>query len=198
MLGAVWRAYDELHASNWANIPWQEDFDDLERLLSEELVQAIRRNMDGFMPVYAEHGPYERETRSASPAQPRQYDIAFKANEKPWMMWPLEAKVLKSDADTNANLGDYVETLKERYLNCVYAPFSNSGAMLAYMKAPDPETAATHIATRLACSLAQNAEFADRCHKTSHHKRKVPAGKSYPDQFKCHHLLMPLYQTEKV
>jgi hypothetical protein len=89
MLDAVWKAYDDLHGSSWPGVQWHESFDDLERSLTEQFAEAIRRNMDSNMPVYAEHKPAERESRSAPPAAPPEYDIAFKLRSDCRIMWPL-------------------------------------------------------------------------------------------------------------
>ena len=150
--------------------------------------------MDGFMPVDVQHGRFEHESRSRAKrnAQPRQYDIAFYWIDDPRLMWPLEAKVLKSDSDTEENLKNYVDTITTRYLKCDYAPFSSGGAMVGYLKVGDSEAVAAHIAARLGCCLRQYATFPARCHKTSDHRRTIPAGKDYPSEFRCHHLIMPL------
>ena len=103
-----------------------------------------------------------------------------------------EAKVLDSDRNTNENLGNYVETVQDRYLTCYYAPFSNSGAMLGYMKSGSPEVVVQHIARRMGVALATYNAFPAHCHKTSDHWRPVPAGKDYPAEFRLHHLIMPL------
>ena len=196
LLGLVWRAYDDLCTTGWSNVDWSESYDDEERSLSEDLERAIHKVSDRFLPVSIQHGPYEREARKPAPAQPPQYDIAFVFTGDPRIMWPLEAKVLDSDRDTEANFSDYIVTVKERYLTCYYAPFSNSGAMLGYLKSGDPEIVAKHIAARLGATLISYDKFPLRCHKTSDHIRVVPAGKDYPSKFRLHHLIMPL-QKEK-
>ena len=192
LLGTVWSAYDEVRATAWSRVNWSNSYDDVERNLSEDLAQAINDKMDGFLPVHVMHGPFERESRAAPPAQPPQYDIAFRWTNDPRLMWPLEAKVLKSDRDTDDNLEGYLEEGCARFLNCRYAPFSNGGAMLAYLKSGDGETVTVHIGNRLGVVLNPCASFSARCHKTSDHRRAVPAGKDYPVVFTLHHLVLPL------
>ena len=194
LLRLVWDAYDNVSSGFLSSLDWSEDYDDLERSISMELERAIRRGMGDYLPVDVQHGPFEHETRSAAKrnAQPPQYDIAFVWISDPRLMWPLEAKVIHSDSDTQSNLGDYIETVNTRYLTCYYAPFSNGGAMLGYLKSGSPDAVAGHIAKRLSCSLKPHAGFASRCHKTSDHTRQIPTGKDYPSQFRCHHLIMPL------
>jgi hypothetical protein len=192
LLGIVWAGYNDLYTDFLSRIPWSEDYDDVERTISQEFERRIRRQMDGFEPVDVQHGPFERESRAGGAAQPPQYDFAFVWNSDPRLMWPLEAKVLASDADTTTNLGDYVKTVQTRYLTCYYAPFSNGGAMLGYLRAGDPEQVVAHIGRRLGCSLVAHAHFPGRCHKLSGHVRAVPAGCDYPVSFRCHHLILPL------
>ncbi len=192
LLGLVWQAYDDTYSTAWSKDVWTQDYDDEERLLSEELERAIRRASDGYLSVTIQHGPCEREARKLAPAAPPQYDMAFVWTGDTRIMWPLEAKVLDSDHDTNKNLGDYVKTVQQRYLTCYYAPFSNSGAMLGYLKSGSPETVVQHIAKRVGVHLADYNAFPAQCHKTSDHHRPVPAGKDYPAEFRLHHLIMPL------
>jgi hypothetical protein len=113
-------------------------------------------------------------------------------------MWPLEAKIVKTDDDIDDNLRDYIQTLRERFLMCKYAPFSNGGAMLCYFKAGDITTLLGNIEGRLECSLSQYAGFPDRPHRISEHVRTVPPEKAgtYPAHFRCHHIIMLLSNSE--
>ena len=195
LLGFVWAAYDDLHTTAWTKVDWTLSYDVLERELTQEFELAIRRAMrvlDGYLSIEVQHGPFEYESRSAPPAQPPQYDIAFLWHADRRIMWPLEAKVLKNDKNTQDNLKDYVDTLQKRYLTCIYAPYSNGGAMLGYLKQGNPETVMGHIAGRLGTTLDPHPDFPSRCHKTSDHTRIVPPGKDYPAAFRCHHLILPL------
>ena len=196
LLKTVWAAFDDLRGGLFASVDWTDDYDDLERSISQLLEQAIRRKMDGFAPCFVQHGPFERESRAGGRAQPPEYDIAFIWYADERIMWPLEAKVLRSDEDTDRNLGDYVSTLTERFLTCRYAPFSAGGAMLGYLRGGDPETVLGHIAQRLGCSPERYAVLTPRYHWTSEHQRTVPAGKDYPVAFVCHHLIMSLTPAE--
>jgi hypothetical protein len=101
-----------VHRAEWSKVDWTQSYDDLERELSEALAEAINRRMDGFLPVYVMHGPSERESRAGGKAQPREYDIAFRWRDNPLLMWPLEAKVLKHDRNTEDNLKDYTDPVR--------------------------------------------------------------------------------------
>jgi len=106
------------------------------------------------------------------------------------VMWPAEAKVLNSsDA-----LADYLADIRDQYLTCRYAPFSESGVMLGYLLTGRPLDALENIARRLEATFIE-AEPLDpnRPHRSTIHPREVPAGKPYPTPFRCHHMLMPFH-----
>ena len=194
LLKLVWDAYDDLHEEVLSKLDWTEDFADLERSITQDFARLINRKKDGFLPVDVQHGSFEEESRSTikANAQPRQNDIAFVLTADPRIMWPLEAKVLKTDKDTNENLRDYIDTLNSRLLTGVYAPFSTGAAMLGYLMSGDAETVISHIGVRLGSDMKAYQIFPNRCHKTSDHTRNIPAGKDYPISFCCHHLILPL------
>ena len=122
-----------------------------------------------------------------SPAQPPQYDIAFVLRTDEDMMWPLEAKVL----GTAGRVSDYLDDVKNQYLICRYAPFSGSAAMLGYLLSGDASDALDSIGKKLGCALHEmKGPLSMRPHKISHHVRVVPAGKLYPIDFACHHLIL--------
>lgn len=183
LLELVWKGYD-LVASEVAHIDFSERFDDLERELTELLEKRIRRVMTGFEPFDIQHGPYERETRRPAPAQPPQYDLAFilRANER--VMWPLEAKILPRA------LAQYVEDVRNEFLTCRYGPFSTEGGMLGYVVSGNVEDHFSAIAARIPAILTGHAAFLSRPHRVSDHNRAVPSGRSYPAEFRIHHLLL--------
>jgi hypothetical protein len=192
LLSFVWEAYDELKKSFAGFIDWDQDFDDLERSISEELERNIHGVLrhDPFLPYTVQHGAYERETRMPAPAQPPEYDIACQWLADPRIMWPLEAKVLKGSNTTD--VADYVRTLKERFLTGRYAPFSGGGAMLGYLKGCKAEQIFERIEQDLSTLLKTDAAFKEREHRTSSHDRQVTEGKDYPVRFHCHHLMLDL------
>lgn len=191
MLDLVWEAYDSLNrklsGTNWSNVG------DIERSITELLVGEIKekmRNEGGFLPVRVRHGAFERETRKANPAQPPEYDIAFVFYKNQHLKWPLEAKVLHTAKNTQTNLGDYVDALENRFLACVYAPFSDSGAMIAYLLNGNKAKAKLSISDRIGYNVFFHPYFFNRHHGWSGHLRSVPPGKPYPEGFTCHHLIM--------
>src|SRR5665213_2963949 len=120
MLGFVWSGYDLLARDVLAGLNPEHSYEDLERSITQYLEPRIRESMTGFEPYYMQHGAYEHETRRAAPAQPPQYDLAFVWYRNERVMFPLEAKVLRTSGDVAAYLAD----VREQFLTCRYAPFS--------------------------------------------------------------------------
>jgi hypothetical protein len=185
LLRLVWIGYDSFYKEALAQVDCSRDDKDLERDITQILEPKIRETMSGFEPFYVQHGPYEHETRQPAPAQPPQYDIAFILWACPRVMWPLEAKVLRTDR----NIGKYVDEIKNNFLTCRYAPFSSEAAMLGYLLSGDCNKAFDNINSRTEWKLKNHPNFPGRAHKISHHKRNLPKGKKYPVRFLCHHLL---------
>ena len=63
-LGFIWLAYENMIAT----LP-QVDTRDLERSITQLLEPRVSDVMTGDEPFYIQHGPYERETMQAPPAQ---------------------------------------------------------------------------------------------------------------------------------
>ena len=187
MLGWVWQGYDSLREV-LAGIDWSLATDDLERDITQLLEPRIRAHMPDPLPFYIQHEVCERETRKPRPAQPPKYDLAFVSYGNPRIMWPLEAKVLKTDRD----VAKYVRDVREELLTCRYAPFSSEAGMIGYLLSGDPEAAFARIASALKVALEDGASSAGRPHKTSDHLREVPPEKRYPRNFRCHHLMMAM------
>jgi hypothetical protein len=181
LLGFVWLAYDRMLASMPAV-----DSRDLERSITQLLEPRIQAAMTGDEPFYVQHGPYERETMAAPPAQPPEYDLAFVVRADERVMWPLEAKVL----GTPHTVADYVRDVQDQFLRCRYAPFSGAGAMLGYLLSGSAGIALRQIETVLGTKLDPVPHFHRRPHRVSSHIRAVPVGKSYPADFHCHHLIL--------
>ncbi len=188
LLRFVWQGYDLLQDEVLSQIDPKQADSELERNITQHLELRIRRAMSGFEPFAfdVQHGSYEDETRQLTPAQPPQYDIAFilRANER--IMWPLEAKVLRSDGA----VAPYINDLKNNFLSCRYAPFSSEGAMLGYLLSGVPDNVFRHIETKVPCELHHHPVFPERAYKYSEHTRHIPTNKSYPTHFRCQHLIL--------
>ena len=180
----IWAGFERLKA---ASATATFDGRDLERSITQLLEAAIDDAMPGEAPYYVQHGPYERETMLHPPAQPPAYDIAFVLRADPRVMWPAEAKVLSS----NKALAEYLADIYQQYLTCRYAPFSASGAMLGYLLDGDAEEVLKNISQRLGVPFVETALInGDRPHRSTLHDRQVPANKSYPTPFRCHHIIL--------
>ena len=192
MLGFVWRGYERFCADLLCKIDVALADEQLERSITQFLTPRIRGCMTSFEPFDIEQGVYEFETRLAASAQPPLYDLAFVLTSNPRIMWPLEAKVLR----TEGGVGQYAKEVSENFLTCRYAPFSAEGAMIGYLVAGDPVNVFANIEMKVCCTLEHHPDFPNHNHKTSFHERSVPAGKRYPASFRCHHLIMPLKQQQ--
>ena len=188
LLTYVWAAYDLLTEEVISGLDCSKEDEQLERDITGLLMLRIHKVMPGEAPFSAQHEAYELETRISAKAQPPQYDIAFLWYANPRIMWPLEAKVLRTDGGVAA----YVTEIKDNYLTCRYAPFSGEAGMLGYLLSGQPRSAFKNIAKSGGWRLVPLGAFADRDHKTSSHTRKVPKGKPYPARFRCHHLIFRL------
>ena len=188
MLGFVWKGYALLCSDVLCQIDVTLADEQLERSITQYLTPKIRDCMTGYEPFHIEQGVYENETRVSAFAQPPLYDLAFVLKANPRIMWPLEAKVLRTDGA----VGPYAKEISENFLTYRYAPFSGEGAMLGYLLAGDPLIAFENIKIKVPCALEGHPDFASYNHKTSIHERSTPAGKPYPINFRCHHLIMPL------
>lgn len=147
--------------------------------------------MTGFEPFDVQHEVPEFETSYSNKAQPPSYDIAFILRADETMILPLEAKVFRTDK----YISKYKNEINANFLTCRYAPFSSEAGMLAYLLKGDPKKAFGNIAKSIPCVLADHVDFLNRDHKTSDHKRIVPAGESYPINFRCHHLIFTIFDT---
>jgi len=188
LLRFVWAGHDRLCREVLCEIDSGRADEDMERDITQLLEPRIGQGMTGFEPFDVQHGSYERETRKPSPAQPPAYDIAFVLRQNPRVMWPLEAKVLRTDGA----VAGYVTDIKNEFLKCRYAPFSSEGGMLAYLLSGNPATAFSNIAQKLRCRLTHHPDFPHRQHKFSDHTRPVPRGRPYPRRFRCHHLVFDI------
>lgn len=188
LLSIVWDAYDMFMREAGGNIEWGLVDEEIERQISQLLELCIHRVMNGFEPFQSQHGSYEYETRLEAPAQPPQYDIAFIWIANPRLMWPLEAKALRTDR----SVSEYVKDFKNNFLTCRYAPFSSEGAMLGYLRKGKGSVVIREIGKRICCEIREHPAFTTRDHGVSDHIRSVPPNRSWAVNFRCHHLVMQL------
>ena len=188
VLAVVWRGYDDLVTEVLSHIDITEADEELERTITQILEPRIRRHLSGNEPYDIQHGSYEYATRQQAPAQPPQYDMAFEFYENPKMMWPLEAKILRSDRSVAA----YARDVRNEFLTGRYAPYTNSGAMLGYLMHGSPTNAFINIEKAIDCQLQPYLVFSTRHHRISNHNRNLARKEFVSGSFRCHHLIMEL------
>lgn len=189
MFSLVWDAWDQVRSDILQHVDLSLADDQLERALNARLETAMQDRLSRAEPFSVQHESYEWETRKGDGARPPQYDIAFQLRSQPRIMWPVEAKVLK----TAKQIAEYVKDIDEAFMKCIYAPFTGEGAMLGYLCSGTVQAAFSAIANHYGQrDLAEHPLFPKRPHRQSDHIRTVPAGKQYPEKLKCHHMLMEL------
>jgi hypothetical protein len=188
LLRFVWQGYELLRRDVLDHVDARKENEDLERSITQLLEPRVRIAMTGDEPFDIQHGSYEHETRRPPPAQPPEYDLAFVLRANPRVMWPLEAKLVRTAGD----VAQYVSEITDNFLTCRYAPFSREGAMLGYILTTDTSAVFGNIEKSVPCKLEAVSAFASRPHRRSSHTRTPPAGKAYPRSFICHHLLLLL------
>lgn len=192
MLQTVWDGYDGLVAEFLFQIDIDAAEEEIERGITMILVQCINTRLSGLEPYFVMHGPYENETRKAAPAQPPQYDIAFILNGNHRVMWPLEAKVMR----TPRNVAPYVRDISNEFLTGRYAPFSKSAAMIGYLLSGRSEDTVLHIENRLGVKLNVFPPFhPEYTHHVSVHYREVQKPGHVGSFFQCHHMIMPMHKN---
>lgn len=188
MLGHVWSGFDGLKAEviDKNPEPTREDAD-LERDLTEMLFPYVSKMIPAKSPYYLHHEKKERE--SAVPrAQPPEPDLSFVFYSNIRITFPIDSKVVEKDRPSDVT--DYVDTVKERFIACVYAPFSRQGAMVAFILAGSVKTYLKNVRAGLSVPLSRGWYFKGRYHKTSAHDRTATA--CHHKEFVCHHLVMPV------
>jgi hypothetical protein len=188
MLTAVWCAYDTLVVEVLATIDITKADAELERAITQLLEPRVRRQLSGDEPYYVQHGPYKYATRRPAPAQSPQYDLAFVLHQNPRIIWPLEAKLLRSDGTVVA----YVQDLHNEFLTGRYAPYASSSAMLGYLLHGSPEKVLDNIEAAIACRLQPHPAFSTRHHRISAHFRNLTQRNFVSGLFQYHHLILEM------
>ncbi len=189
MLEAVWRGYSSFKDELLSYIDISSADDELERSITQILEPHVRDCLTGYETFYLQHETYETETRLNSPAQSPAYDLAFILKSNKRIMWPLEAKIMRSPT----NVAPYVKDINNEFLTGRYAPFSRSAAMLGYLLSGKAEDVPQHIEKRLGCTLQPHRVFhPQHNHHISSHQRNLPDKSWASGAFTCHHMIMPM------
>ena len=186
MMSASWKGYRDLVRDWLGKVDRTQADEELERVISQLLEPCIRQHLSGDEPYFVQHGCYEFATRKPAPAQPPQYDVAFVLMENRKVMWPMEAKVLRTDGSVSR----YVRDVRNEFLTGRYAPFVNGGAMLGYLFSGSSVIALRNIERALKCALETFGEFDSNVHRVSLHNRQLKNIQFVSGSFRCHHLIM--------
>ena len=87
-------------------------------------------------------------------------------------------------------MADYADTVLNRFVTCVYAPFSRERAMIAFVLSGSLTAVFHSLSTVMGCTISTRDYITGRNHRTSSHDRIAAACKY--KKFGCHHLLMPV------
>ncbi len=192
ILRRVWAAYDDLGPAILSRVDWSAAEDEVERSLTAYHSLKIQERQSGDEPFILHPEMPEFESREPAPARSRAYDFGFVMRGGDYaMIWPIEAKVLKTDR----KLTGYLRDLDDKYLKCKAAPFSHEGALIGYLLSGNPAVVFDGIRAHIGQLLMPHQAFSGRNHRTTTHKREVPKGKHYPRDFLCHHLVMEVRHT---
>lgn len=191
----VWKGWNSYCINTLSKVDLLDSDEELERIITQDLELDIRDAMSKDEPFSIQHERYEPEQKSPSPARPKQPDLSFVWRINRRVTYPIEAKVLRSDSKSGVR--EYVEEISENFLKCRYAPFSSEGGMLGYLIKGNSTRVFQNIEEKIPCILSDHPDFLDRDHKVSDHNRTVLPGKTYPKNFRCHHLILNLQSTKK-
>jgi hypothetical protein len=188
MLGQVWAGFDDFRKEILdKNPPPSRNNVDLERDLTEMLYAHIHRVLPASLPYYLQHEKKERE-QFVLARQPPEPDLSFILHANIRITFPMDAKVL--ERDTVSDMADYADTVQNRFVTCIYAPFSKEGAMIGFLLAGSVRTVFQSLSAALGCTISRRAFIPSRDHRTSSHDRSAAAC-NYK-KFRCHHLMMPM------
>jgi hypothetical protein len=185
MLGSVWQGYDSFKTEVLdKNLPPSRDYLDLERDLTEMLYPHIIRALSADLPYYLQHEKKERETSKVG-KQPPEPDLSFVFFFNIRVTFPMDVKIVAGDRIVD--LDDYTNTIIDRFLSCVYGPFSKEGAMLSFLLAGSVRNLFQSIGNKLQRPVSARSFFPGRNHRTSQHQRTAAQCRYRP--FRCHHLV---------
>lgn len=184
IVSSLWKAIELLKAEVVQHYNVADADADLERGITQLIEPRVRKFLPDDCPFYVQHGTFEMETRLPPPAQSPAYDLAFVLNQNPRICWPVEAKVLR----TPGQIAPYLADIVEQFLTCRYAPFSGSGAMMAYLLDGDVDLLAQNLTRNMEDNFVKDDEHLAQYIST--HQRTVPEGKNYPAGFQCYHILV--------
>jgi hypothetical protein len=191
LLELIWRGYDRLLSQELNVVAFSDTDEAKEESLNFLLSLRIESCMTGDEPFCVVHQPPEQTKRKRGRGRSPQPDIGFALYDHPRTVWPMEAKVLKSDRD----VGAYVKEVQDNFVTYRYATFSSEGAMLGYLLKGKPEQAFIILETALAQALPPHPHFPNRSQRMTRHQRSQAPHPDCPGEFVCHHLVFRIPTT---
>lgn len=191
MLSLVWDGFEQMKELHFQRVDFSQPFEQLERSLTDLHLDEIqilwKQRSDGFKSFIPKHEAWEFHSRKNASSMPSSIDIGFVLIANRSLRWSVEAKVLERPADVSRYLAD----LTEKYLKGKGATLSATAALAGYLKKGTPNEVFPHLERRLDQKLNSTKSFPNKPHRTSRHKRSIPAlDESTP--FVCHHLILGL------
>lgn len=188
LLGLVWSSCELYCNEGLAGKDLTLADEQLERDLTQDIALRLGDLVTLMEPFRVQHERSELMSPLRKRPRPPQCDIGFvwRADER--IMWPVEAKILRSAS----NVAPYLTEVTDNYLICRKAPLSSGGAMLGYLLSGSPHEAFENISAGLRCTLQNEPNFSGRNHKTSDHERTAETCRDSPREFRCHHLLVEI------
>jgi hypothetical protein len=194
LLRLVWDGFDRFRRDSFDRELISREDERKEESLNYLLALSIDRCKDRFAPFSVISEVPEQTARKGGQGQSPHPDIGFCAYDNPRAVWPLEAKVLKSEDDVIA----YCSEVTTNFLTGRYATFSNEGAMLGYLLTGQPTETFFSIGKLLCCRLADHKTIRNRPHKVSSHMRQNLPDRRSPVEFLCHHLIFEMGPVKRL
>ena len=188
LLTLVWSSCDRYCTEGLAGIDPTLADEQLERDMTQDIALRLGDLVSHIEPFRVQHERAELMSPLRKLRRPPQCDIGFVWRADDRIMWPVEAKVLRSATIVS----DYLREIRDNYLTCRKAPLSPGGAMLGFLLSGSPGDAFDNISAGLNCSLQAEPSFSNRNHRTSDHERNAESCKGSPREFRCHHLLLEI------
>jgi hypothetical protein len=185
IIDSLWRAYATMSRTPDQVQALARATDDVERGCTQLLYFHLDDLMTGFEPFRLLHGVPEGASRKPAPARPPEYDIGFVMRSNYRIVWPVEAKVLRSPG----LVSDYVKTIRTRMLSGLYGPFVTEGAMVGYLLSGTAAEVFSAIEKSLRVRLVRPRRWRGKEHATSHHKRRLKRRAAATSAFLVHHLI---------
>ena len=172
VLDWTWQAFEQLHEKQLSRVDFQQPLEQIERDLTSKhficILEIWRRETDGYCAVIPVHEYPELATRPVGAGKPPAYDLAFVWQENQRVVWPLEAKVVKSPTALREYLHDI-----DKYCTGRAAPFVEHGGLIAYLLDGSPNDFFTKLGSKIGVPLTKSSAYGRRPYRMSYHERQL-------------------------